>query len=247
LCAWLYRRCGYLYAALAAIAALSASVGCLDIPERSLRVCLAILYCLILSVSLLCDEPEHERDGRRFIRAVLFLGTYLILNLRLSEIANVPGLPGSFHVSRREPMAMDVFYWATFVLIWAIPAAGLYRGIKRRNRPLLSAAAVAALITVMTYKPYLGLERHVWDAAILGAALMGFAAWLTRRLDSGPDKSRAGFTAQPAILPRDEGFSAAAILAAATAAGAAQASAADGPKFEGGGGSSGGGGASGDF
>jgi uncharacterized membrane protein YgcG len=135
----------------------------------------------------------------------------------------------------------------TFVLIWAIPAAGLFLGVKRRQRPLLAAAAVTALITVMTFKPYLGLERHVWDAAVLGAGMMGIAVWLTRWLDSGPDGQRAGFTAKAVMVARDEGFSAAGLLAATVAAGAAQVPVAERHGFEGGGGSSGGGGASGDF
>ena len=246
LCGWLYGRCGYLYAALAAIAALSVSVGCLDLPERRIRVCLALLYCLLLAVSARHDIREHEKDEWQFVRAVLFLGIYLILNLRLGEIAGVPGLSGPI-LLHHELVAKGAFYWATFVLIWAIPAAGIYQGIKRRQRPLLAAATIASLITLMTYKPYLGLERHAWDAAILGAAMMALAAWLTRWLNSGPDGRRSGLTAKPAILARDEGLGAAGLLAAATAAQAAHAPASEGPKFEGGGGSSGGGGASGGF
>ena len=66
----------------------------------------------------------------------------------------------------------------------------------------------------------------------------------SRWLGSGPDRRRDGFTAEPAISPRDEGVDAAAFLAAAAAA---QAPAPEPHGFKGGGGSFGGGGASGDF
>ena len=244
---WLYKRCGYLYAAFAAIVALSVAVGCLGLPERLTRIWLAWLYCLLLAVSLLSDDTEHEKDDRLFVRAALFMWTYLVLNLRLNDIANIPGLPGRAPRYNGEAIATGLFYWTTFALIWIFPAAGMFWGVKRRQRPILAASTVMALITVMTYKPYLGWQRHAWDAAILGAAMMALAAWLTRWLDSGPEGRRTGFTARPAILDRDEGFSAAALLAAAAAGASAQAPATVKPGFEGGGGSSGGGGASGDF
>lgn len=247
LCTWLYRRCGYLYAAFTAIVALSVAVGCLALPERSTRLWLAWLYCLLLAVTLLRDEPEHEKDDRMFVRAALFLWTYLVLNLRLNEIANVPGFSGRLPLRQGEAIATDFFYWTTFALIWILPAAGMFWGVKRRQRPILAASSVMALITVMTNKPYLGWQRHSWDATILGAAMMALAAWLTRWLDSGPEGRRAGFTARPAILARDEGLGAAALVAAAAAGTAAQAPATGKPGFEGGSGSSGGGGASGDF
>ena len=247
LCAWLYKRCGYLYATFAAIVALSVAVGCLALPEQPTRIWLACLYCLLLAVTLLRDEPEHEKDDRMFVRAALFMWTYLVLNLRLNEIANVPGLPGRPSLYNGEAIATGFFYWTTFALIWALPAAGMFWGVKRRQRPILAASAVMALITVMTYKPYLNWQRHSWDAALLGAAMMALAAWLTLWLDSGPESRRAGFTARPAIMARDEGLGAAALLAAAAAGTAAQAPATEKPGFEGGGGSSGGGGASGDY
>ena len=138
------------------------------------------------------------------------------------------------------------FYWNTFAAVLVLPPVFIAWGLCARKRALLTAGALLELLTLMTWKPYLGFERHVWDAAFLGAALMALAAILSRWLNSGPGCERGGFTAKPLILPREEGLDAAQVLAAAAASAAAPgAPVQEKPPF--GGGASGGGGATASF
>ena len=111
---------------------------------------------------------------------------------------------------------------------------------------MLIAASLGVLAAIVSIKPYLGLPRHSWDPAVLGAALMGSSLWLKRRLDGSPDGRRDGWTAKPLIAARSDGPDAAGLLAAAVAAPAGPPAAGE-KRFSGGGGSFGGGGASGSF
>jgi uncharacterized membrane protein YgcG len=82
------------------------------------------------------------------------------------------------------------------VLIWCLPPAVLARGLRGKDRFVIDAGAVAALLTLVTNKPYLGWQRHTWDPILLGALLIGVALFLRRWLAGGPDGIRHGFTAR---------------------------------------------------
>jgi len=57
------------------------------------------------------------------------------------------------------------------------------------------AGAIAAILTLVTNKPYLGWPRHTWDPMILGILLTGAALFIRRWLARGPGGIRGGFTA----------------------------------------------------
>ena len=88
------------------------------------------------------------------------------------------------------------FYWATWVLVWCLPPAVLARGLRRKDRFVIAAGAVVAMLTLVTNKPYLGWQRHSWDPMFLGVLLIGVALFIRRWLARGPGGIRHGFTAQ---------------------------------------------------
>jgi hypothetical protein len=82
------------------------------------------------------------------------------------------------------------------VLIWCLPPAILARGLRRKDRFVIAAGAIAAILTLITNKPYLRWPRQTWDPMILGALLAGVSLLVRRWLAAGPGGIRHGFTAQ---------------------------------------------------
>lgn len=130
------------------------------------------------------------RFGDRLVEAFLWMGIYLALNLQLGSF--VPWWLGS------PRLGVDFgqeFYWGTWIVIWCLPAAILTRGIRSKARPVMAAGAIAAVLTLVTNKPYLGWTRQSWDPMLLGAVMIGTALLLRRWLARGPGGVRNGFTA----------------------------------------------------
>jgi hypothetical protein len=134
------------------------------------------------------------------------------------------------------------------VLIWCLPPIVLTRGIRRKDRFVIAVGAIAAMLTFISNKPYLGWQRHTWDPMLLGILLTGVAIFIRRWLARGPGGIRHGFTAR-----RLSGSDAHWMNVGSTAFGLLSPhSATPGPQtttpdFRFGGGQSGGGGAGGDF
>ena len=125
--------------------------------------------------------------------ALLWLGIYLAINLQLSS----GNLLGYWWVGSRTTTEFSrPFYWATWVLIWGLPPVVLARGLRRKDRFVIATGAIAATLTLVTNKPYLGWQRHTWDPMLLGALLIAVALLIRRWLAKGPDGIRHGFTAQ---------------------------------------------------
>jgi uncharacterized membrane protein YgcG len=161
---------------------------------------------------------------------------YAALNLHLSFVLFT------------RPLASP-FYWFTYAMIWALPAAGLWSSIRDRDRPLLDASLVMALATLLTNKPYLGAARKPWDPILLGLLLIGVAILLRRWLAGGQDGTRHGFTAARLLRSDSDTRAAVGIVSAAlhqTSTHRHTDPSSPDP-FKGGGGRSGGGGAGGSF
>ncbi|HVE13199.1 MAG TPA: hypothetical protein VNI01_07390 [Elusimicrobiota bacterium] len=229
-------RFGYLWARLGAILAVSFTVAdqCRGLSENETRVLFAALYAAALAASFRFRPPDFDRSRHQTVQGVLALGVGLFLNLKLDAILSFGG---------RASRGAGAFYWATFAAAWLLPALALAFAVRRRHRALLIAGALLAGVACATNKPYLGLERRVWDPAVFGALLMAVGAALTRWLRRGPEGRRDGWTAEPLIAGRGERAGLAAWLAGAAAAPGRAAQ----PGFSGGGGSSGGAGAGGAF
>ena len=118
-------------------------------------------------------------DAYSIAEALLWLGIYLAINLQLSSVNLLAqwwgGLRNTTEFSRP-------FYWTTWVLIWCLPPVVLARGLRRKDRFVIAAGAIAAVLTLVTNKPYLGWRRHTWDPMLLGALLIGVALLIRRWL-----------------------------------------------------------------
>jgi len=86
------------------------------------------------------------------------------------------------------------FYWTTWVLIWCLPPIVLARGVRQKDRFVIAAGAIVAVLTLVSNKPYLGWPRHTWDPMLLGILLTGIALFVRHWLDRGSGRIRYGFT-----------------------------------------------------
>ncbi len=217
-----YRRFGYLYAAVASMMLLAASsfqIGQSNMMER------VVVVLMLLPIFMVVRDET--------ISALAWAGVYTAINLHAFE----PGAASAFPLS---------FYWATYALTWLLPAIGIYLALKDKNRVFLDVNLVMALVTLVTNKLYLGLERQTWDPILLGVFLIGSALVVRRWLAKGVGNHRYGFTASR-LLSSDKR----ALAFVGTVSTAFQpdipAPSSSAEDFKPGGGRSGGGGASGDF
>jgi hypothetical protein len=136
---------------------------------------------------------DYLDDHYSLVEALLWLGIYLAFNLKLSSLAAPTQLWRAVNPTASQfPMP---FYWATWVIIWCLPPIILARGIRQKDRFVIAVGAIAAILTFVSNKPYLGWMRHTWDPMLLGIMLTGVSLFLRRWLAHGPDGIRHGFTA----------------------------------------------------
>jgi hypothetical protein len=201
------------------------------------RPALAMAAALALVLGLLGETsarlaPSH-REGAKAVQLVAAVGLYVALHLGSWDEGLLEGL-GSRRSSPWRPLFVLTTALVPIVLI------GLAIGLRRRFLLLLgAAAAVASLVTLRFYVHVAPLWVVLTGA---GLACMALALLLQRWLDSGRDRSRGGFTADPLF---DEAH-AQRLLEIAVSAGQAgvapQPARPDGGGFQGGGGDAGGGG-----
>jgi uncharacterized membrane protein YgcG len=217
-------------------------------PSHSAQhVFLAVLYAAGLA-SIAPIRSRHRFDyleeAYSLSEAFLWLGIYLVFNLKISDF----NLLYWWMPTRFIPGPASPFYWTTWVLIWCLPPLILARGIRQKDRFILAAGAIAAILTLVTNKPYLGWQRHTWDPMLLGIALTGVALFLRRWLARGPGGLRHGFTAARLSGKDKHAMSVgSAVLGLITPQSITPTPQPTKPDFRFGGGKSGGGGASGDF
>lgn len=235
----LFLRFGYVYAGIGAT--VLAPMVIFDIRSLSDTTHRLVAFTLLLTIFFIARERridhdnEHPGDSYSLIAAVAWAAMYFDANLKVS---------GWWSTSDN----LKIFEWSTYVVIWLVPAAGLWLAIRDRDRALLDVNIVLALITLLSNKAYLGKAPMPWDPILLGLLLIAVAIGLRRWLVSGPDGSRAGFTPKRLLTSERQRL---AMIGSATvlAPGAPPAHAqthTSGPAL-GGGGSSGGAGASGSF
>jgi hypothetical protein len=160
------------------------------------HVMVAALYApgLIIVIALRSRRRfTYLNHGFSIVEALLWLGIYVAVNLELSSVDALERLWGGIRATSEFPRP---FYWTTWVVIWCLPPIVLARGVRGKDRLVIGAGAIAAILTLVTNKPYLGWQRHTWDPMLLGALLIGVALFIRRWLAAGPDEIRHGFTAQ---------------------------------------------------
>ncbi len=245
---WIWHRFGLPYASAAAMIFVVWLAGDWTSSHAAQHPIVAAIYAagLITVVAVRASYRfTYLNDQYSIAEALLWLGIYLAINLQLSSVDLLGewlgGPRGSTEFSRP-------FYWATWVLIWCLPPVVLARGLRLKDRFVIAAGAIAAVLTLITNKPYLGWQRHTWDPMLLGALLIGVALFIRRWLAEGPGEIRHGFTAQR-LSGKDKAW----MNVGATALGFVSTNLTtpspqvNDPGVHFGGGDSGGGGASGDF
>jgi len=197
-----YRRFGYVYAAIGAIACVAAVPFWLGITETMQHAAAAAALAAAFGFARarrMRYRDEYPGDDYALMQAAAAAGLYWTLNLWFVE-AQLNGPLYGFV----SPRVGAPFYWFTYVMIWALPAAGLYMAVRDKDRPLLDVSLVMALVTCLTNKAYLGWTRHEWDPILLGVVLIAAAVGVRRWLSAGANGQRHGFT--PArILSKDTG------------------------------------------
>jgi len=186
-----YFRFGYVYAAIAAVICVAAMPFTFVLSAAAERAAAAaIFFAAAAGVRPLRLRHQDVWPGDEYaaIQAAAWLGMYVVLNVKIG-FDSVDG----------------AFYWFTYAMTFVIPAAGLALGIRDKDRALINVNIVAAIVTLITNKPYLRWARHEWDPILLGVLLIGVTIWLRRWLSNGTDGHRAGFTATP-VKPGQSAF-----------------------------------------
>ena len=185
---WIWHRFGFVYAFLAAMIFVIWLPGYWTSSQAAQHVILAG-FCAAGLIAMTLTRPRH----RSIAEALLWMGIYLACNLQIFPVSLEGrwwgGVPTGAEFSRP-------FYRSTWVLIWCLPPVVLTRGLWGKDRLVMAAGAIAAVITLITNKPYLGWPRHTWDPMLLGALLIGVALFVRRWLANGPEGIRHGFTAR---------------------------------------------------
>jgi len=245
---WIWYRFNLWYAFPAAMIFAVFLPGYWTSSHAAQHVFIAGLY----TAGLICIAPIRSRhrfdyleDAYSLSEAFLWLGIYLIFNLKISALS----FPSHWwsHARPASEFAAS-FYWTTWVLIWCLPPLILTRGVRQKDRFIIAVGAITSVLTLVTNKPYLGWQRHTWDPILLGIALTGVALFLRRWLAQGRDGVRHGFTAARLSGKDKHTMSVgSAVLGLVTPQSITPTPQPTNPTFRFGGGGSGGGGATGDF
>jgi len=185
---WIWHRFGLPYAFLAAMIFVIWLAPYWTSSHSAQHTIVAVFYATGLIAVIAARPRDHS-----IVEALLWLGIYLAINLQLSSMDLLRQWWLGPASTTEFPRA---FYWTTWVLIWLLPPAILVRGILRKDRLVIAVGTIAALLTLITNKPYLGWQRHTWDPMLLGALLIATALLLRRWLAAAPAGIRHGFTAQ---------------------------------------------------
>jgi len=248
---WIWHRFGLWYAFLAAMIFAVFVSGYWTSSDAAQRALVAVFY----AVGLICVAAlrirhrfDYLEDAYSPAEALLWLGIYLAINLKLSQ-SNLPaGWWGWGGSSGAASEYTRPFYWTTWVLIWVLPPVALARGVRQKDRFVIAVGAIGAVLTLVSNKPYLGWPRHTWDPMLLGILLTGLALFIRRWLARGPDGVRGGFTAAR-LSGKDKQWmnAASAVLGLVTPQSIMPSPQPTSGDVRFGGGASGGGGAGGDF
>ena len=186
----LYRRFGFIYAAIAAGICLAAIPFAYELPaalQRGIAAAIAASVLVGARAPRLKLRDDYPGDEYGVLQATALAGVYAAVNIQIG--------PARYAVA-------GWLYWFSYVLTWIVPLAAVRVGIRDRDRELMDVGLALTLVTLVTNKSYLGWARNTWDPIVFGAFLIGAAVVVRRWLDGGPEGERHGFTAAR-ILEKD--------------------------------------------
>jgi len=193
---WIWHRFGFWYA-FPATMIFTASLPAYWTPLHATQHVLVAVFYGIGLIGVVVMRSGHRfgylENVYSLAEALLWLGIYLAINLKLQSLGlstrwRFGDTWSSFEFSRP-------FYWTTWGLTWCLPPIVLARGIRQKDRFVIAVGAIAAILTLVSNKPYLGWQRHTWDPIFLGMLLTAVALLLRRWLSRGTGGIRHGFTA----------------------------------------------------
>jgi len=244
---WIWQRFGLWYAFIAAMIFAIFLPGYFTSSHSAQRVLIALFYAAGLArVAAIRSRhrSDYLDDAYSFVEACLWVGIYLAFNLKLWSL-----IPARWWWSV-APTGSEfgrAFYWTTWGLIWCLPPVVLARGLRQKDRFVIAAGAMVAILTMVSNKPYLGWPRHAWDPMLLGILLAGVALFVRRWLELGPGGIRRGFTAARLSGKAQQLMNVGSAVLGLAPTQSVTPSAQANTEFRFGGGSSGGGGASSEF
>ena len=245
---WIWHRFGLAYAFLGAMVFIAWLPRYWTSSPSGQHLAVAVLYSAgVVMVAAVRPRLRFTYLDSEYsiAEALLWLGIYLSINLQISNVDLLGRWWGGARAITQFP---KMFYWTTWAVIWCLPPVVLARGLRRKDRFVMAAGAIAAILTLVTNKPYLGWQRHTWDPMLMGAFLIGVAIFARRWLAKAPGGVRNGFTAQR-FSGKDKGWMSvgAAAIGLVSPEIVAPRGQTGSPKVHFGGGDSGGGGASSEF
>jgi hypothetical protein len=232
----LFRRFGFVYAGVAAtifVGLIPFGTAQVDTVRRLAAMAIMLVVFFIARERRDDHDWEYPGDSYAVIEVVAWAFLYLLANLKVSSWL-------------ASPDEVRPFYWATYAVIWMLPAAGLIVAVRDRHRLMLDVNIILAIVTLLSNKPYLGAAEKPWDPILFGVMLIALAIGLRRWLASGTDANRHGFVAHRLLASEKERLAQAG-AATVFAPGAPPSHTPEPPPAIGGGGTSGGAGASGKF
>jgi hypothetical protein len=180
-----FRRFGFVYAGVAAIAFATFFIFDLEQSDTFRRLFAAIL---LLTAFFFSRERRQDHDSDfpgdtyAILETVAWGALYFVTNLKITMWFSLPD-------------EVRVFYWSTYVLTWFLPTAGLWMAIRDRHRWMLDLNIVMLIVTLLTNKLYLGAAQKPWDPILFGVMLIVVSLGLRRWIANGPNGSRKGFVA----------------------------------------------------
>ncbi len=238
-------RWGYPVYAGAAAAALLGVLAHLPF-ARILWIVLPLLAApFLLRLADSARLPPAHRDSWKAVLGVGLIGLYLGIHLGSFEIGLVEEI-GDLSRSFGPASRSDFLWWLSAVATALVPLVVLVIAVRTRRRLFLILGLGTAVASFVTLCDHLDL-RPLWAVlTVSGIALVAGVLALRRYLDSGANRERAGFTAEPLFedLARQRLLEVGAAVASLTPAARAIH---EEPRYAGGGGESGGGGSTTEF
>jgi hypothetical protein len=237
-------RWGYPLYAAAATASLLAGFATLPF-GRLIWIVVTLLAAPVLTLlSETRDFPPAHRDSYKAALLVTLVGLYLAIHVWSFEVGILEDIGG--RTGHGPAVDSDALFMLAGLATALFPVVCLAFGIRTRRDSYLLVGAATAAASAVTLRHYVHLGP-LWSVLTASGILLAAAALLVRRyLDSGPDRERGGFTAEPLFEDAHRRHILEAGAAVVTFSPEAR-PVHEEPKFAGGGGQFGGGGSSSEF